>query len=124
MSLAKVLAILPFLEGRDAPEFKMAHDLFVVLMEKLGVTLTKVVVVSYDTVQDLFHAILHLDRNGEEMTIDWGPTDAIAIALQTKSPIYAESELLEKEGSEIPPLSLVENPMNWSNVPSDRSKMS
>ena len=56
--------------------------------------------------ENTFFALIHLDMDGDIVTIDCRPSDAIAIALRTDAPIYVTEEVinnsrnvtLEKEG--------------------------
>jgi len=43
-----------------------------------------------------YFAVLHLRLKGEEFQIDSRPSDAIAVALRMKAPIYASVQVLAK----------------------------
>ncbi|MBQ7528885.1 bifunctional nuclease family protein [bacterium] len=60
-------------------------------------------------VGDTFYATLVLEHDGKEINIDTRPSDGIAIALRTASPIYANEELLHNEGVQIADLGLDPN---------------
>jgi len=51
-----------------------------------------------DLQNDTFYAKISFDFNGKELEIDSRPSDAIAIAVRAKAPIYANEEVLEKAG--------------------------
>ena len=72
----------------------ITHDLVKNLLEKLRFEVTKVEVT--DLREDTFYARIHLKRDSEEYSLDSRPSDAIAIALRTDSPIYVNEEVIEK----------------------------
>ena len=74
----------------------LTHDLLRDLLEKLGAQVECVVV--NDLADDTFYARIMLNVNGEQMEIDSRPSDAIALAVRTQVPIYAEDTVLEKAG--------------------------
>ena len=72
----------------------ITHDLIKNLLEKLRFAVTKIEVT--DLRDDTFYARIYLKRNGEEYSLDSRPSDAIAIALRTDSPIFVNEEVIEK----------------------------
>ena len=72
----------------------MTHDLMKNLLDNLGVAVTKVEVT--DLHENTFYAIIHLDMEGTHYAIDSRPSDAIALALRTKAPIYVHEEVIAK----------------------------
>ena len=72
----------------------MTHDLMKNLLDTLGVAVTKVEVT--DLHENTFYAIIHLDMEGAQYAIDARPSDAIALALRTKAPIYVHEEVIAK----------------------------
>jgi bifunctional DNase/RNase len=72
----------------------ITHDLVKNLLEKLKFVVTKIEVT--DLREDTFYARIYLKRDTEEYSIDSRPSDAIAIALRTDSPIFVNEEVLEK----------------------------
>jgi hypothetical protein len=72
----------------------LTHDLMKNLLETLKFSVTKVEVT--DLRNDTFYAEIRLRRGSEEHIIDSRPSDAIAIALRTGSPIFVKDEVLEK----------------------------
>lgn len=72
----------------------ITHDLVKNLIEKLKFVVTKVEVT--DLRDDTFYARIYLKRESEEYSLDSRPSDAIAIALRTDSPIYVNEEVIEK----------------------------
>lgn len=72
----------------------MTHDLLKNLLTQFDAILEKVVI--NDLSESTFFATLYLKVNGSLSKIDSRPSDAIALALRTESPIYVESEVLDK----------------------------
>lgn len=71
----------------------MTHDLLRNVLEELGATLTRVVI--SELRESTFFAYLELHRKGEPLLIDARPSDALALALRTKTPIFVEARVLE-----------------------------
>lgn len=77
----------------------MTHDLFAEVLDSLGAALERVVVTELRN--GTFYAELYLrDGNGGVQTISARPSDAIALAARTGSPIFAEDALIEEAGIE------------------------
>jgi len=72
----------------------ITHDLVKNLLEKLKYDVTKIEVT--DLRDDTFYARIYLKREDEEYALDARPSDAIAIALRTDSPIFVNEEVIEK----------------------------
>jgi bifunctional DNase/RNase len=71
----------------------MTHDLIKTLLIGLGTGIRKVVV--SDLKDDTFYAVIWLERNGELISVDSRPSDALALALRLDCPIYVEEEVLK-----------------------------
>jgi bifunctional DNase/RNase len=86
-------SILQAMRG-EVPDRPFTHDLFRVVVERLGGALDKVVI--DDLWQDTFYAKLHI-RVGEDrvVEIDARPSDAIAIALRFRAPIFVSDTVLD-----------------------------
>ena len=72
----------------------MTHDLLKNMLSQCNVILEKVVI--NELSESTFFATLYLKINGSIQTLDSRPSDAIALALRTDSPIYVDSEVLDK----------------------------
>lgn len=72
----------------------LTHDLLVSTIRELGGTLSRVVITRVQ--QNTYYAELHLTRDGQTVTVDARPSDSIAVALRTGSPIFADDELLDR----------------------------
>jgi len=71
----------------------MTHDLLRNLLVGLDATVIKVVVTELK--DDTFYAVIWLDRDGELITVDSRPSDALALALRLDCPIYVEETVLK-----------------------------
>lgn len=91
-------AIALALEGIE-PQRPLTHDLLKLVTETLGATVDRVVVT--DLEDGTFFADLVMTRNGEELTVSSRPSDAIALAARTQSPLFASSDVIEEAGVEI-----------------------
>lgn len=91
-------AIALALQGVE-PQRPMTHDLLVLLLESLGAEVVRVDVT--ELVEGTFFANLILSQDDREVTISARPSDAIAIAARTDSPIFADRDLLDVAGVEI-----------------------
>ena len=71
----------------------MTHDLMKQILDTLQASLTKVVI--NDLKENTFYARLYVNIDGEETIIDSRPSDAIALAVRVKAPIYVTESVLE-----------------------------
>lgn len=71
----------------------MTHDLLRNVITELRGTVERVVV--SDLKESTFYATIFLDVAGEKVAVDARPSDAIALALRTKSPIFVEEFVLD-----------------------------
>jgi len=71
----------------------MTHDLIKSLLLGLNTALRKVVV--SELKEDTFYAVIWLDRDGELISVDSRPSDALALALRLDCPIYVEESVLK-----------------------------
>ncbi|MEJ5368800.1 MAG: bifunctional nuclease family protein [Bryobacteraceae bacterium] len=75
----------------------MTHDLLKNLLMGLETDVKKVVV--SELKEDTFYAVIWLEKNGELISIDSRPSDALALALRVDCPIYVEEEVLKSSKS-------------------------
>lgn len=71
----------------------MTHDLLRNLLVGLDTTVIKVVVTELK--DDTFYAVIWLDRDGEIISVDSRPSDALALALRMDCPIFVEDEVIK-----------------------------
>jgi len=90
-------AIAYALEGVVPPR-PLTHDLLRTIIEELGASLEKIVV--NDMREHTYFAELHLVVAGLPHTVSSRPSDAIALALRTGSPIFVEDAVMDVSGQE------------------------
>jgi uncharacterized protein len=71
----------------------MTHDLLRNIIKDLEGTVERVVVC--DLRDNTFYAVIYLTVRGESVAIDARPSDAIALALRTRSPILVEERVID-----------------------------
>ena len=80
-----------------APPRPMTHDLLKSVLSELGAILVRVVIT--DLKDNTYYAYLELDRQGEALILDARPSDAIALSLRTRAPIFVHSRVLDQAQS-------------------------
>lgn len=88
---------IAFAEQRVAPQRPMSHDLFAGVLRLLGHTFTRAVIDRFE--DGIFYARLRFDGDYE---IGGRPSDAIALALRTGTPVYMVEDVLEETGMLLP----------------------
>ena len=83
------------LQNMDVPR-PLTHDLLRSVISTLGATVTRIIV--SDLNEDFFYAKIVLQYNGSTMEVDSRPSDAIALAVRTDAPIFADDSVVEKAG--------------------------
>jgi uncharacterized protein len=71
----------------------MTHDLLKNVLEDLEAQVERVVVCELR--ENTFYAAIHLRMQGQAIVVDARPSDAIALALRTRSPIFVEEEVIQ-----------------------------
>src|SRR6056297_739978 len=88
-------AIAIELEGLSPPR-PLTHDLFKKFSDSFGIRLLEVNIHKLE--EGVFFANVLFDNGDRQMTLDARTSDAIALALRFKCPIYTTEEILEKAG--------------------------
>ena len=89
----EALAIHLAIDG-EAPERPMTHDLIPTIIERLGATVDRVII--DDLWNETFYAKVTLTKqDGSTMEIDARSSDAIAIAIRARAPIYMAEAVIE-----------------------------
>jgi bifunctional DNase/RNase len=92
---AEAYAIAIELQGTNSPR-PLTHDLLKNVISELGAKIMSVVI--SDLIDDIFYARIILDADGRHVEIDARPSDAIALAIRAKAPIFVEESVLERAG--------------------------
>ena len=93
-------AIVKAMRGAQPPR-PLTHDLFRDVLDTLGARLERVVVTELrvdDEGNGTFFAELHLSVGEARHVVSARPSDAIALAARTGSPIFASDALVDAEG--------------------------
>ncbi len=88
-------AIALKLQDVDVPR-PLTHDLLGSIISTLGASVERIVV--SDLSNDTFYAKVILTHNETTMEVDSRPSDALALAVRTKAPIFADDSVVEKAG--------------------------
>lgn len=92
---------IAFAQQELKPQRPLTHDLIVDILAATSTELTAVHIT--DLRDGIFYAeLLMRNAEGELTPLSLRPSDAIAIALRTKTNIFASQELIERAGIEIP----------------------
>jgi bifunctional DNase/RNase len=71
----------------------MTHDLLKNILGEVGCAVESVEITELK--ENTYYALVHINLGGRDLVIDSRPSDAIALALRTKSPIYVAKAVLE-----------------------------
>ncbi len=92
IGLLEATAMATELEGIKMAR-PMTHDLLRSVLTELGGVVEAIEVT--DLRDNTYFALIHVRIDGRQLTIDSRPSDAISLALRTKSPIYVAKKVLE-----------------------------
>ncbi|MBE9095814.1 MAG: bifunctional nuclease family protein [Microcoleus sp.] len=84
-------AIISALEGNKPPR-PLTHDLMVAFLEAWSITLERIVIHSLQ--DNTFYAVLIVRQGEVKKELDARPSDAIALALRTNTPIWVMEEVV------------------------------
>ncbi len=95
-------AIAAELTGQEPPR-PMTHDLFSTMLKATHANLDKIVIT--DLRENTYFAEIHLKTNGSTTVIDSRPSDALALAVRAKCPMYVSEAVFEKCPELLKPIS-------------------
>lgn len=84
--------------GKIATPRPLTHDLIKNVLDGLKTKVTRIVVT--EIVDNTYYAVIYVERLGEEVQIDSRPSDAIAVAVRTNSPIFVEKHVIESRNND------------------------
>ncbi|TVZ55895.1 hypothetical protein OD91_1168 [Lutibacter sp. Hel_I_33_5] len=84
------------LEKEIRPPRPLTHDLFKTFSDRFSITIKQVII--HKLVDGVFFSSLTCEREGVEEIIDTRTSDAIALAVRFKAPIYTYENILDKAG--------------------------
>jgi bifunctional DNase/RNase len=88
-------AIAMELQGLVSPR-PLPYDLIKAVIGDLGATVDRILVT--DLAQDVFYARIIISMDGKTVEIDSRPSDAIALAVRTHTPILVEESVMDRAG--------------------------
>src|SRR5689334_16806566 len=115
IGLLEATAMATELEGIKMAR-PMTHDLLRTIIGELGAAVEAIEIT--DLKENTYFAVIHIRSNGIELKLDARPSDAISLALRTKSPIYVAKGVLE--ASSVLQQSEEGGETNLSNIPADK----
>ncbi len=80
--------------GSERLERPLTHDLVISILEMLGATVARVEIT--DLVEGTYYAMLILERSGVRLEVDARPSDALALAVRVKAPVFVAEHVLEQ----------------------------
>ena len=92
IGLLEATAIASELEGIKFSR-PMTHDLLNNLLDMVTI---EVKIEVCDLRDSTYYALIHFKQGDKEMSIDARPSDALAIALRVKAPIFVDEEIINK----------------------------
>ena len=97
IGIVEIFAIDRRLKGIKPPR-PMTHDLLSSVIENLGAKIEKIVI--NDLRNHIFYAKIYLSLNGQTITVDSRPSDAIALGAASNAPIYVNNAVFKKASSQ------------------------
>ena len=76
----------------------LTHDFLCSVIETLGATVKSIIIDKL--VDNAFHAKVVLVTDKGKIDMDCRPSDAVAVAVRTKAPIFVDDEVLDRAGIE------------------------
>ena len=104
-------AIAMEMENLHAPR-PLTHDLFYGFARSFGITLTEVYI--YKLQEGVFYSKIIAQQGDKLVELDSRTSDAVALAIRFKCPIYAEQEVVDRAGIDIEA-----QPENSENAPQE-----
>jgi hypothetical protein len=113
-------AIVMPLQGVRPPR-PMTHDIFVEVVSSLGAHLRRVEIT--ELIESTFHARLMLELGGKERSYDIRPSDAVALAVRTETPIFVAEAVFDQAGILSPQVTEAGEEGAEGSEPVDESKL-
>ena len=118
IGLLEATAIASEIEGVSFSR-PMTHDLLKNILDKTDTKVKRIEIC--DLKDNTYYAIIHATSKGKALSIDSRPSDALAIALRTRAPIFVSDEVLKKSkqieaSAEGVPADKTEKGKKWQDV--------
>lgn len=82
-------------KGFVEPKRPLTHDLYLSMLNRAGVTVDRIEI--YEMKENTYYANVIAHINGEEITFDSRPSDAVALALHEKCALLVNKKLFRRE---------------------------
>lgn len=82
-------------KGLVEPKRPLTHDLYLEILRRSGVVFDRIEI--YQMQENTYYANILVTINGESAVFDSRPSDAVALALHQKCPIFVSKKLLRRE---------------------------
>ena len=93
IGLLEATAIASEMEGIKFSR-PMTHDLFNNMLQMVNIKVNRIEVC--DLKENTYYALIHFSQGDKEMSIDARPSDALALSLRVKAPIFVAEEIINK----------------------------
>jgi bifunctional DNase/RNase len=84
--------------GKVATPRPLTHDLIRNLIDALTVKVARIVITQI--MDNTYYALIYVTDGQRELPIDSRPSDAIAVALRTRAPIFVEDEVIGRQNAD------------------------
>ena len=98
LGAVEATAIAFALQGIETPR-PMTHDLLRDILSEVDIEVDRIVI--SELVDQTFYAVIRMTADGKSAEVSSRPSDAIALAVRTNTPIFAAEEVLEQAGIEL-----------------------
>jgi bifunctional DNase/RNase len=82
-------------KGLLEPKRPLTHDLYLSILNRAGIAFDRIEI--YAMQENTYYAKVYARLNGDETVFDSRPSDAVALALHEKCPIWINKKLLRRE---------------------------
>ena len=91
-------AAISMAHSKRQPVRPISYDLAHQILANVNARIVRVEITDFNLRERTYYAEIHLDDEGKTHTLDARPSDAIALALRFRAPIYAAVKILKEEG--------------------------
>ena len=91
-------AAISMAHSKRQPVRPISYDLAHQILANVNARIVRVEITDFNLHERTYYAEIHLDDEGKTHTLDARPSDAIALALRFRAPIYAAVKILKEEG--------------------------
>ncbi|MFZ2445424.1 MAG: bifunctional nuclease family protein [Syntrophobacteraceae bacterium] len=82
-------------KGLVEPKRPLTHDLYLTILDRTGAKFERIEI--FEMRENTFYAKIYVQIDGEEVVFDSRPSDAVALGLHEKCPIFVHKKLLRRE---------------------------